>query len=175
MKDIRNDLRKDSLKLEFALRVNDKKSGKLLNGLNLISKKAPIDSVLVNVLEIGNYNFFNPDNFTLLSLLQSGDLKLIQSEDIKKEILRLQKVYEMIDTMQKNFLQALDDNYFPILLNKMDMVEFRAIDPDFFYGIEIKNYCAFTLNETNQQNQTYKQALKQIDKLMLLIEAEIDK
>jgi hypothetical protein len=161
LKDIRNDLRKDSLKLEFALRVNDKKSGKLLNGLN--------------VLEIGNYNFFNPDNFTLLSLLQSGDLKLIQSEDIKKEILRLQKVYEMIDTMQKNFLQALDDNYFPILLNKMDMVEFRAIDPDFFYGIEIKNYCAFTLNETNQQNQTYKQALKQIDKLMLLIEAEIDK
>jgi hypothetical protein len=65
---------------------------------------------LVYILEIGNYDLFNPDNFTLTSLLQSGDLKLIDSEQTKRELLRLLKVYESIDNMQKKILQALDDN-----------------------------------------------------------------
>lgn len=46
--------------------------------------------------------------------------------------------------MQKNFLQVLDDNYFPMLLTKVDMMEFKALDPDFFHGIEIKNYGVYT-------------------------------
>lgn len=172
--DIRNDLRKDSLKLISNIRFNEEKSEKLEHAFELISGMAPIDSVLVNVIEIGNYEFFNPDNFTLTSLLQSGDLKLIESEPIKRETLRLLKIYESIDNMQKNFLQALDDNYFPMLLTKVDMVGFKALDIDFFYSVEIKNYCAFTLNETTQHIQTYKHAQNQIEKLRQLIEIELN-
>ena len=173
--DIKNDLKKDSLKLAFAIRFNNEKSKKLEHAFQLIKEKAPIDSVLIYVIEIGNYNFFSPDNFTLTSLLQSGDLTLIKSEEIKKEILRLVKIYETIDFMQKNFLQALDENYFPMMLTKVDMVEFKALDPEFFYNIEIKNYCAFTLNETSQHIGTYKNAQSQVARLTQLIDAELGK
>jgi len=172
--DIKNDLSKDSLSLSFNIRNNEKKSEKLEHALKLIKATAPIDSVLVNIIEIGNYDFFNPDSFTLISLLQSGDLKLIESKQIKKEILRILKVYESIETMQNNFLQALDDNYFPMLLTKVDMIEFKAIDPSFFYDLEIKNYCAYTLNETSQHINSYKYAQAQVDKLTRLIEEELN-
>lgn len=173
--DIRHDLKTDSTRLFVNVKFNEVKSQKLGYALELISKSAPIDSVLVNVLEIGNYDFFNPDNFTLTSLLQSGDFKLIHSDKIQKELLRLLKVYESIDFMQKNFLQALDDNYFPMLLSKVDMLQFEAIDPAFFYGIEIKNYCAFTLNETSQHIRSYKYAQNQVNKVSKLIDAELNK
>lgn len=173
--DIRNDLRTDSLRLFNNVRNNEIKSEKLRHALVLIKESAPIDSVLVNIIEIGNYDFFNPDNFTLTSLLQSGDLKLIDSDEIKKELLRLLKIYESIDNMQKNFLQALDDNYFPMLLTKVDMIEFETIDPDYFYGIEMKNYCAYTLNETSQHIRTYEYAQKQVEKVKNAINLELSK
>jgi len=151
------------------------KKNKLDYSLQLIQESAPIDSVLNYIIEIGNYDFFNPDNFTITSLLQSGDLKLIDSEETKRELLRLLKVYESIDIMQNNFLQALDDNYFPMLLSRVDMVEFKALEPNFFYGVEIKNYSAFTINETSQHIQRYKSAQIQVDKVLRLIDVELSK
>tara|TARA_R110002073_G_scaffold14554_2_gene59328 strand:- start:8186 stop:8845 length:660 start_codon:yes stop_codon:yes gene_type:complete len=172
---IKNDLKTDKARLSANIKKNNFKSEKLSVCLEMIQKKAPIDSLLVNILEIGNYDFFDPDNFTLTSLLQSGDLKLIDSEQVKRELLRLLKIYESIDNMQKNFLHALDDNYFPMLLTKVDMIEFKAVDPDFFYGVEIKNYCGFTLNETSQHIQNYLKAQSQVNKVIILIDTELKK
>ena len=145
----------------------------MVKSLEFIKKSAPIDTVLVHILEIGNYDFFNPDNFTLTSLLQSGDFKLIESDQTKRELLRLLKLYAVIDNMQNNFLQALDDNYFPILLSKVDMIELKAIDPTYFYSVEIKNYCAYTLGETSRHIQNYKYAQGQVAKVMALIEKDL--
>ena len=129
--------------------------------------------MLTHIIEIGNYDFFTPDNFTLTSLLQSGEFKLIDSEQTKRELMRLLRIYESIDNVQNNFLQALDDNYFPMLLSKVDMIDFKATDPDYFYGVEIKNYCAFTLNETGQHIDIYKYAQRQVNKVMELIKNEL--
>jgi hypothetical protein len=98
---------------------------------------------------------------------------LIKSEQTKRELLRLLRLYESIDEMQINFLQALDDNYFPMLLTKVDMLAFEVTDPTFFYGIEIRNYSYYTLNETNQHIRMYKLAQKQASKVMELIQTEL--
>jgi len=173
LKDIRNDLKTDSIRLSNNIQNNKIKSQKLVKSLDLIKESAPIDSVLINIIEIGNYDFFTPDNFTLSSLIQSGDLKLINSDKTKRELLRLLRIYESIDNIQKNLLQALDDNYFPMLLSKVDMIEFKAIDPDYFYGVEMKNYCVFTLNETSQHIRNYEYAQGQVKKVMELIDEEL--
>lgn len=121
------------------------------------------------MLEIGNYDFFTPDNYSLTSLIQSGILKLIDSEETKKELLRLLKIYESIDNIQKNFLQTQDEGYFPVLLSKVDMEKFKAVDIDFFYGLQMKNYCAYNLNETS----IHFQSKKQVEKLIIVIEKDL--
>ncbi len=170
LSDIKNDLTTDSLGLSKNIKNNRAKSKILIKSLELIKVSAPIDSVLVNVLEIGSYDFFDPDNFTLTSLIQSGDLKLINSEETKRELLRLLKIYESVDDMQNHFLDALDENYFPMLISKVDITELKAINKDFFYGTEMKNYCAFTLNETNRHIKNYERAQSQVTKVMKLID-----
>lgn len=171
--DIKSDLIKDSIRLSSNIRNNEAKNEKLHHSLKLIQQNAPVDSVLAYVIQIGQYDFFRTESFTLSSLLQSGDLKLIDSEETKRELLRLLKLYEEIDNMQKNFLQALDQNYFPMLLSKVDMIEFKAIDPDYFYGVEIKNYNVFTINETDQHIRMYKYARQQASRVLEVIENEL--
>lgn len=170
---IKNDLRTDSLALSRNIKTNQRKSQVLMNGLDQINRAAPIDSLIGNVLEIGSYDFFNPDNFTLKSLIQSGDLKLIDAEDTKRELLRLLKLYESVDDMQNNFLDALDENYFPMLLSKIDMSAFKVVDEAFFYGIEIKNYSAFTLSEISRHIKVYKSAQSQVGKVIKLIDKDL--
>ena len=170
---IKNDLKTDSLRLALNIENNKSKNVILMTGLEQIKRAAPIDSLLGNVLEIGSYDFFNPDNFTLKSLIQSGDLKLIASEDTKRELLRLLKIYESVDSMQDNFLDALDGNYFPMLISKVDLMEFKVIDEAFFYGPEIKNYSAFTLNETSQHIKNYEYAQSQVAKVIKLIDKDL--
>ena len=172
--DIKHDLRKDSLKLTYNLIHNREKVEKLSRALQLIQEKSPEDSVRVYIAEIGNYDFFIPDNFTLTSLLQSGDLKLIESKNTKKELMRLLNYYESINTMQSNFLQALDENYFPMLLSNVDMMEFKAVDSSFFYSLEIKNYCAFTLSETKIHIGMYARTKDQVNAVIELIENELN-
>lgn len=167
--DIRDDLKKDSLRLSYSIKYNEIKIKKLSKAIKLIEASAPIDSLLVYTSEIGGYSFFSPNDLTLSSLIQSGDLKLINSRKVKKELLRLLEAYETIEYLQKNFLQALDDNYFPTLFRKIDKINNKPIDIDFFYSIEQKNYAHFALNETNQHIQSYKDALKQVVKLIKLI------
>jgi hypothetical protein len=171
--DIKNDLQKDSLRLAVNIRNNKVKRKKLIKSLELIERSASIDSVLIHILEIGNYDFFNPENFTLTSLLQSGDFKVIDSDQTKRELLRLLKIYSSIDKMQNNFLQALDDNYFPMLISKVDMMEMKAIDPEYFYSVEITNYCGFTLSETARHLKNYQYAQNQVNEVMSLIENEL--
>ena len=171
---ISKDLAKDSLRLTYSIKYNTIKTKKLERGLELIRSNASVDSVFTYIIEIGNYDFFTPDNFTLNSMLQSGDFKLIERESTKIELLRLQKMYEFIDQMQANLLQALDENYFPMLLSNMDWTVYRPVVPEFFFGLEIKNYCAFTLNETSQHIDTYKRTQKQISKVIQLIDAELN-
>jgi hypothetical protein len=61
-----------------------------------------------------------------------------------------------------------------MLLIKVDLMEFKPLDPDFFYGVEIKNYCAFTINETSQHIRNYKYAQTQVEKIMRLIDDELN-
>ncbi len=98
---------------------------------------------------------------------------MIDSEDTKKELLRLLRIYESIEVTQNNFLEALDQNYFPMLLTKVDMVNLVAVDEEFFYSTLIKNYAAYALDETERHIQVYNYAQKQVFKLMKLIDEEL--
>ena len=171
--DIANDLRTDSISLSFNIKNNIRKRKILLKSLELIENTAPIDSLLPYVLEIGNYDFFKPDNFTLTSLLQSGDFKLIDAPETKRELLRLLKIYEFIENSQNNFLEALDENYFPMLISKVDMTSMKVTNAQFFYETEIKNYCGFTISETAQHIENYEVAQAQIAKVMQLIQSDL--
>lgn len=169
IQDLRNDLESDSLILDSNIKFNKRKVELLSNAVELMyedEQRLYSDSLIQLVLRIGNFDFFNSESFTLKSLLQSGDIKLISSDDLKKELLRLLSMYESIDRSQRNLLQALDDNYFPLVITKMDMITQVPTDIAFFYSLEVRNYCGFTISDTNNLIYEYSATLKQVKKVL---------
>lgn len=170
--DLRTELRIDSVRLDYQIRFNERKVASLVKGMAMLDRDrtmANVDSALFYTNQIGHYDFFFPENFTLISMLESGDIKLIRSKEIKKELIRLQRKYDYIDWVQNNFLKALDDNFFPMLMKKVDMQSGFVNDPAFLYSTENRNYIGFALSDTKTHLEQYKLAVAQIEKLLGLM------
>lgn len=171
--DIRADLVKDSSNLSFSIKFSDQKIQRLERLLSLLmsdDQRIYKDSLMSQVGIIGNYVFFHSESFTLHSLLQSGDIKLIESETLKKELLRLRWMFDIVERDQNNFLQALDNNYYPMVMTKSDIIENKMIDEDFYYGVSFKNWVAYTYNDTNNMRNGYASSLKQVRKIISIID-----
>ncbi len=173
IQDIRADLVRDSTNLHTSFRFNKKKVGRVEGILQLLISDDQMqyqDSLFARLGVIGNYNFFFPESFTINSLLQSGDFKLLQSDELKKEILRLRWMYEMIERDQNNLTKALDDNYYPKVLTEIDMISGQVKDPAFFYGTQFRNWVVYVLNDTNNLTSQYKRAKDQINKIISIVD-----
>ncbi|MFY0686684.1 MAG: hypothetical protein JXQ90_05945 [Cyclobacteriaceae bacterium] len=177
LSDIRSELIKDTTQLAYNIRFNEIKVQDLKITLGIMLNDESYrytDSLSRLVPRIGNYDFFSSESFTLTSILQSGDIKIIRSVEIKKELQRLLRIYGLIDQSQKNLLKALDENYFPLLLSEVDMLTQKPVREDFYYSLPIRNYCVYTINDTNNHINEYKLGVRQIQKLLSLIDEELD-
>ncbi len=171
--DVRADLLRDSSNLAQSIKYNYAKVDKLEKIIMLVSSdqnRQYQDSLMNSIGVIGNYVFFYPESFTLNSLLQSGDFKLLTSDGLKKELLRYRWMCDMVQRDQANFLNALDDNYYPKLLSARDMISDQIVDEDFFYGIEFKNWTAYTYNDTRNMTFSYQNILKQLNVIVSIID-----
>ena len=175
LSDLHTELRLDSARLQHNVKFNEQKVAVLTKGLEMISRDAnqtKIDSALFYTTYVGHYDFFFPENFTLTSMLQSGDIKLISSRELKKELVRLQRKYEYIEWVQNNFIKALDENFFPKVMGYIDMQSGRVSEPANLYSIQNRNFIDFTITDTQAHITEYKGALKQIEKLFTLMQTD---
>lgn len=96
---------------------------------------------------------------------------MIRSKEVKKELVRLQRQYEYIEWVQNNFIKALDENFFPMMLDKVDMLTGTINDPSYLYSTINRNYIGFAISDTRSHINEYKRASKQIQKLLAMMEA----
>ncbi|MEP1035033.1 DUF6090 family protein [Ekhidna sp.] len=175
--DIQSDLIRDSTNLNTSYQFSQHKTEKVEGILQLLIQDAEMnyqDSLFQSIGVIGNYNFFFPESFTINSLLQSGDFKTLKSDQLKKELLRLRWLYEMIERDQNNFTKALDENYYPKVLTEIDMITGKVENPSFFYGTQFRNWVVYVYNDTSNLSAQYNRSKKQIRKILGIIE-EIQK
>lgn len=101
-------------------------------------------------------------------MINSGDLKLISNLEFKRKLVSLYDRYESIDELQRNHLQALDENFFPKYVYMVDYITGEVLVP-IEENILVKNYFGFSANELQTHIAYYRSALKrnqQLDSLL---------
>jgi hypothetical protein len=119
-----------------------------------------------------NYQFFVPSDFTYRSMQESDDFRLLRNAQIKKSILRLDRRHKDIALLQKNFLQALDDGYIPLMMNRVDIATMRVTDPSLLQDQMFRNFFVYTWQDTDTMVALYRSARSESEKLLRLIEEE---
>ena len=120
-----------------------------------------------------NYQFFVPSDFTYRSMQESGDFRLLRNSEIKKSILKLDRRHKDIAVIQKNYLQAMDDGYIPLMMNSFDIATMTITDPALLQDQLFRNFFTYTEQDTNAMVTMYRLARSQSEELVDLIEEEL--
>ena len=166
LKDIKSDLEEDLKSLDFSIKRNEQKLSTLAKGIDHFQGKnngVTLDTLVQYAELIGNYFHFSPNDYTYISLQQSGDFRIISSQELKNSLIELYKLYEFIKIEQDNVLSALDQNFYPILMANYDMVTGTVVNPDYFNSTIFRNNMGFTINEISTLIRLYSKAKKQIE------------
>ena len=170
-----DDLRTDIEVLDSVISDNKGKIARLesiIPGIPDLAEASPEEQTAA-IFEPSSYAFFEPSDFTYTSMRESGDFRLLSDPGIKEDILRLARQYRLIETLQGNFIQALDDSYIPGMMSKFNLLELRIEDESLLDDLVFGNFFAFTLQDTGNRVWTYESARKQASELLALIEQQL--
>jgi hypothetical protein len=172
---LRDDLASDLKLLDSVIESNSAKLqqlGEIVPGLPNLGDASP-EVQAQAIFTPSSYFFFEPSDFTYRSMQESGDFRLLSNSDTKKNLLRLARWYRDIDTLQNNFLQAMDDEYIPLMMASFDLAEARVSDPALLENQVFKNFFAYTYQDIDARVRVYSQARDDAQALLESIESQI--
>lgn len=173
---LRADLRTDLGSLNAIIGQNTAKIGRLEEIIPLVPHlvEAPNEQQTASIFEPSSYLFFEPSDFTYRSMQESGDFRLLSDPATKEGILRLARQYRLIETLQVNFIQALDDEYIPLMMSSFDLSDMRIANPDLVNNLVFRNFFLFALQDTRGRVQALNSARDQANALLGLIEDQLE-
>ncbi|MEO1246422.1 MAG: hypothetical protein AAFX56_12140 [Pseudomonadota bacterium] len=173
--DLRNDLLTNIENLDLAIDSGVAKSERTDRFIELLPKLDELSpgEQAQAVYTPSSYQFFTPSDFTYRSMQESGDFRLLRNAEIKKGILRLDRRHKDIAMVQENFLQALDDEYIPLLMNQFDIATLRVTDASLLQDQLFRNFFVYTRQDTNAMVELYRLARSESEELLRRIEEEL--
>ncbi len=119
-----------------------------------------------------HYDYFSPDDFTLTSIRESGDFRLLRNTEVKRKILQLKRAYDHVEVLQKNFQNALDDQIVPMVMNNVNMTNGKLVNRDFYNDHRLANIAGYTVNDVQGRISWFKSTLKLAESLHQLLQDE---
>ena len=173
--DLRDDLLTNIENLDFVIERGEAKSQRAAQVIELMPRIAELspEELAQAIFTPSNYQFFVPSDFTYRSMQESGDFRLLRNAEIKRSILRLDRRHKDIALQQKNFLQALDDAYIPLMMNRFDLATMRVTNPALLQGQMFRNFFVYTQQDTDAMVVQYRSARSESEALIKLIEEEL--
>ena len=173
--DLREDLLTDIKNLDFVIESGETKSQRTLRFIELMPTIAELshEEQAQAIYTPSNYQFFVPSDFTYRSMQESGDFRLLRNAEIKKSILRLDRRHKDIALLQKNYLQAMDDGYIPLMMNRFDIATMRVTDSTLLEDQLFRNFFVYTKQDTDAMVVMYRLARSRSEELVRLIEEEL--
>lgn len=172
---LRDDLRTDLKQLDAVIEFNSARLEQVAEIVPTIPslRDAEPEEQARAIFTPSSYLFFEPSDFTYRSMQESGDFRLLSDADTKTRLLKLVRRYRLVDTFQQNFMQAMDDEYIPMMMAGFDLIEQRITDPGILENQIFRNFFAFTYQDIQSRLALYESARDQAQELLEMIEAQI--
>ena len=172
---LRDDLASDLKLLDSVIELNSAKLQQLSEIIRQLPElgEASLEVQAQAMFTPSSYYFFEPSDFTYRSMQESGDFRLLSDADTKKRLLKLVRRYRLIDTLQGNFIQAMDDEYIPLMMSGFDLASARVTDPAILDNQAFTNFFAYTYQDIETRVSVYSSARDDARELLGLIEAQI--
>ena len=130
------------------------------------------DSLTAIAAKLIDYSDFDRKGNIYETIVNSGDVRLIQNEKIKNGLRRLEETYLYVNRIElihyDAIMQMIED-----VTNTINISRKELIDEDRIHGDRFQNLFVLSLMIMKEKEGVYLRATDELDSLMALIEKEI--
>ena len=169
--DLRTDLLADIVQLDAAIEAGTRKAERAADVVDSWDAfvAGSQEEQASTIFMPSSYVLFTPQGFTFDSMQESGDFRLLRDARVKKALLSLDRQYQLVEVLQSNFLQALDDEYIPLMMQTFDIATMQVSDPALFDSQMFRNFFVYTKQDTSTMVYVYREARAEAEALLALL------
>lgn len=134
-----------------------------------------LDTLLQIVPELFRYSDFDKSSNIYQNLVNSGELKILENEEITSNLQILEETYTYLNRTENIHWQVILNHFSKEIMNNVDLSYKRAVNPEPLYSFRFRNMFFTAISIMVEKDMVYQRALKQIDNLSELLEKEIEK
>lgn len=131
------------------------------------------DSLATIAVNLMDYSDFDRQGNIYETMVNSGDIRLIQNPEIKEELRSIEETYLYINRMESIHLEAIMKIMSEHLIQAVNFTSGKAIDADLLLREPFQNLFAIALNLIREKDAVYHRCLREIDGIVAHIENEI--
>lgn len=170
----RQQLLEDRQNIEGQISYNNKNIKEFIYATDLIGQndRSGQDSLCAITGKLVDYSDFDRQGNIYETIVNSGDVRLLKNEEIKKKLRALEETYLYINRMETIHYDAIMQ-MIPEISRIVNITSKEIIDEDELYHPRFQNQFALSLRVINEKEQVYFRALDEIDVLVSLIGEEL--
>jgi hypothetical protein len=168
-------LLEDRQNIEGQITYNNKNKEQFHYAILLIGEnnRSGRDSLCIITEKLVDYSDFDRKGNIYETIVNSGDVKLLKNQEIKKRIRRLEESYLYINRMETIHYDAIMQ-MIPEISRTVNILSKEIIDEDRLYHPRFQNAFALSLRIINEKEQVYLRVLDEINDLVSMIGEELE-
>jgi len=136
--------------------------------------QSKIDSLAVMAMILSRYSDFHGNGNIYETLVNSGDIKLLENTEIQNKLQKLQSIYSYINKLEDINWEIIINELSPELRGVINYSNLKVMKPEKLYSVELQNIFVENIFLTKAKEAAYDTALTEINELIVLIDQEIN-
>ena len=132
------------------------------------------DTLSQIALNLFRYSDFHRASNIYETIVNSGQIKLLQNHNIIEGLQGLEETYVYINKMEDVHLDIIKRIVLPDLVNTIEFSSHKAEKPDELFTYKFKNRFTLLLEIMKEKDDVYRRATNEITRLIALIDKELD-
>lgn len=144
------------------------------NRFILANNRRAIDTLAYISMTLSQFSDFQSSANIYETLVNSGDIKLLKNDSITGNLQKLETRYNLINRLEDIHWELITSEVSPELREVINYTTFEIIQPDKLYSVALQNIFFECINLMKIKDVVYTQATDEIDRIIELIEIELN-
>ena len=169
---IKRQLSDDLKEITEISNINNYYYGLFSKANQLISEKdySKIDSLVILTMNLSKYSDFNGSGNIYETLVNSGDIKLINNTEIISKLQRLEMTYSALNKIEDMNWEIIMKELSPEIKGVINYSNLQIIKPEKLYAVELQNIYIESIFLTKGKEMIYNKALSEIETIIGIID-----
>ncbi len=132
-----------------------------------------IDTLGIIAVNLMKNSDFDRQNTIYESMVNSGQIKFVNNQEIIQRLHNLEETYIYINRLENIQMDAVVNFVVPEVVRYVNIKKARIENVDQLYGYQFQNNFMVMISVSDEKEEVYEKAIKEIDLILELIDKEI--